>query len=78
MNQIASLKPVEAIEPTAGKLSLAHMHALNLVDHCYRGSIQTEGSEARRSNLRAAILDLQEVAARLGYEIVPARMPHHG
>jgi hypothetical protein len=54
------------------------MHALNLVDHCYRGSIQTEGSEARRSNLRAAILDLQEVAARLGYEIVPARMPHHG
>lgn len=78
MNAHASLKPVEAIEPTAGKLTIAHMHALNLMEHCYRASVQTEGSDARRSNLRAAILDLQEVAARLGYEVVPARMPHRG
>ena len=74
---VQSLKPVEAIEPTAGKLTIAHMHALNLVDHCYRGSVQTEGSEARKANLRAAILDLEEVASRLGYDIVPAR-PRHG
>jgi len=77
MNARAQLKAVEAIEPTAGKLTIAHMHALNLVEHCYRGSVQTEGSDARRVNVRAAILDLEEVAQRLGYDIVPAR-PHHG
>lgn len=77
MNAHASLKPVEVIEPTAGKLTIAHMHALNLVDHCYRASIQTEGSGARQSNMRAAVLDLEEVAQRLGYDIVPAR-PRHG
>jgi hypothetical protein len=53
------------------------MHALNLVDHCYRASVQTEGSEARIKNERAAVLDLDEVAKRLGYELVPAR-PRHG
>lgn len=77
MNAQASLKSVEAIEPTAGKLAVAHMHALHLVDHCYRGSTQTEGSEARHKNVRAAVLDLEEVARRLGYDIVPAR-PRHG
>jgi hypothetical protein len=77
MNARAELKAVEAIEPTAGKLTLAHMHSLNLVDHCYRGSVQTEGSAARRSNVRAATLDLEEVARLLGYDIVPAR-PRHG
>lgn len=77
MNAHASLKPVEAIEPTAGKLTIAHMNALNLVDHCYRASVQMEGSAARQSNVRAAVLDLEEVARRLGYSIVPAG-PHHG
>lgn len=77
MNAQASLKAVEAIEPTAGKLAIAHMHARNLVDHCYGASVQTEGSDARRKNVRAAILDLEEVARRFGYDIVPARL-HHG
>lgn len=76
MNAQAPLKPVEAVEPTSGKLTIAHMHALNLVDHCYSASIQTEGSDARRKNVRSAVLDLEEVASRLGYDIVPARLRH--
>jgi hypothetical protein len=78
MNQIAQLKAVQVLQPVAGQLSIAHMHALNLVDHCYRASIQTEGSEARHANVRAAVLDMQEVAKRLGYELVPARSARHG
>jgi hypothetical protein len=78
MNTRANLKAVQVLEPTAGKLTLAHMNALSLVDHVYRASVQTEGSDARRSNVRAAILDLDEVAKRLGYELVPARGGNHG
>ena len=78
MNAHAQLKAVQVLEPVAGQLSLAHMHALNLVDHCYRASMQTEGSAARHTNVRAAILDLGEVAKRLGYELVPARGGRNG
>lgn len=77
MNAHATLKAVQVLEPLAGQLTIAHMHALNLVDHCYRASVQTEGSDARRKNVRAAILDLDEVAKRLGYELVPARGGNH-
>lgn len=78
MNAHANLKAVQVLEPVAGQLTIAHMHALNLVDHCYRASVQTEGSDARRKNVRAAILDLDEVAKRLGYELIPARGVNHG
>lgn len=78
MNQIANLKPVQTLEPVAGQLTIAHMYARDLVEHCYRASTQTEGSDARRSNVRAAILDLDEVAKRLGYELVPARGGRNG
>lgn len=78
MNAHASLKAVQVLEPVSGQLTIAHEHALNLVEHCYRASMQTEGSEARRKNVRAAILDLDEVAKRLGYKLVPARGDNHG
>lgn len=63
---------IEAIEPTHGKLVIAHMRALNLVDHVYRGSVQTEGSEAREENNRKAVEDLREIAVRYGYDLVPS------
>lgn len=72
MNAIAQVKAVQVLEPVAGQLTIAHMHARNLVEHCYRASVQTEGSEARKANVRAATLDLDEVARLLGYELVPA------
>lgn len=78
MNAHANLKAVQVLEPVSGQLTIAHMYALDLVDHCYRASVQTEGSDARRSNVRAAILDLDEVAKRLGYELVPARGGRNG
>jgi hypothetical protein len=77
MNARAQLKAVETLRPTAGQFALANTHALNLADHCYRAANQTEGSEARLSNERAAVLDLDETARLLGYDIVPAR-PRHG
>lgn len=64
---------IEAIEPTHGKLVIAHMRALDLVDAVYRGSVQTEGSIARRENVAKAVEAAREVAARLGYDLVPAR-----
>lgn len=73
MNVHANIKAVQVLQPVSGQLTIAHMHALNLVDHCYRASVQTEGSDARKSNVRAAILDLEEVAKRFGFKIVPAR-----
>lgn len=63
---------IEAIEPTHGKLVIAHMHAENLLDHVYRASIQTEGSVARRENDRKAVEDLREIASRYGYDLVPS------
>ena len=78
MNAHAQLKAVQVLEPVAGQLAVASEYARSLVDHCYRASMQTEGSVARHTNVRAAILDLQEVAKRLGYELVPARSARHG
>lgn len=76
MNARAQLKPVEAVRPTAGQFALANGHALNLAEHCFRAANQTENSEARLINERAAVLDLHEAAQLLGYDIVPARHRH--
>ena len=73
---VAELSRPETAEPTAGMMAIAHGYALELMEHCYRASKQAEGSDARKANLRGAILDLEEVAKRLGYEIVPARKRH--
>ena len=63
---------IETIEPTRGKLLVAHSRAGDLLDHIYRGSVQTEGSEARRENDRKAVEDLREIASRYGYDLVPS------
>lgn len=77
MNVQATLKPVERLAPTAGQYALANDKALDLAEHCYRAANQTEGSAARITNERKAILDLEDVARLMGFDIVPAR-PRHG